>query len=212
MIGPEDRRHGTYAGHVAGCRDDCCTTAARNYQKRLVRDHERGIRRRVDATGTRRRIHALRALGWPVRLIGQRAGVTRQSIAHVARQTTVLQSTADRIARVYAELSNTTGPDLRSRKYAERMGWVRPIMWDDETIDDPNAKPWTEPKSLKRDLPIDEVAVQRALTGDRTVRLTKQERLEVVRRWQAAGKSIEELNRIHGWNAQRDLREIRSAA
>lgn len=36
---PDDPRHGTLSGYVAGCRDECCTTAQRIYKRQLTERH-----------------------------------------------------------------------------------------------------------------------------------------------------------------------------
>ena len=58
---------------------------------------------------------------------------------------------------------------------------------------------------------IDEVAVDRVLAGDR-ITLNRAERLEAVRRWQAAGRSLNELEHRTGWNVRRDLRDLAKAS
>lgn len=59
-MSPDDPRHGTTAGHAAGCRLTCCREA-RNSDERQRRKHREvlGIIRTVDKTGTVRRIQAL---------------------------------------------------------------------------------------------------------------------------------------------------------
>jgi hypothetical protein len=50
---------------------------------------------------------------------------------------------------------------------------------------------------------IDDVAVARRMQGDKTVHLTKEERFELVRRWQATGRPLNEMERITGVNKGR---------
>lgn len=136
-------RHGTLAEYVAGCRCDDCRWANARYHKGLVLDMSRGIRRLIDATGTRRRIHALQALGWTLQDIADAAGVSNGK--HVHRMTTepqVRRDSAAKIAAAYDALGHKRGPSIRTRNRAARNGWPLPIMWDD--IDDPAATPWTD--------------------------------------------------------------------
>ena len=79
-------RHGTLAEYVAGCRCDDCRWANARYHKGLVLDMSRGIRRLIDATGTRRRIHALQALGWTLQDIADAAGVELPLVDQLARR------------------------------------------------------------------------------------------------------------------------------
>lgn len=52
---------------------------------------------------------------------------------------------------------------------------------------------------------IDEVAIERRMQGDKAVPLTRTERVELVRRWVAAGRSRSDCARVTGVNAGRYL-------
>lgn len=102
----------------------------------------------LDATGTRRRIQALRAIGWSSKAIAQRAGSAevRINLISTSRQPTVRHMLAVKIGALFTELHRTPAPAGRSatraKRYAESLGWAPPAAWDD--IDDPNAIPdWT---------------------------------------------------------------------
>lgn len=131
----DDPRHGTYAGHNAGCRQECCTTAARNYQKRRIYDLHNGIQRTVPALGAHRRLRALCALGWSFRDIADRSPVTRQAIHEWHRRDTITSRVHLLIASVYDEMSMMPPPQGqyadRQRSLAARRGWVPPLAWDD---------------------------------------------------------------------------------
>src|SRR5205085_11515119 len=95
----------------------------------------------IDPTGTVRRIRALAALGWPLDELGARLGMTGRNLARVPLQARVHRDTAAKVAVLYNELSMTPGPSPRSRRLAKAKGWPPPLAWDDETIDDPKARP-----------------------------------------------------------------------
>lgn len=104
----------------------------------------------VDATGTRRRIQALVAIGWSQSRIGQGIGMDPQNFNRTIRADRVQAGTARKIKALYDELWNQpqTGNDQRSRisanrskNYARAHGWLPPLAWDDETIDDPATQP-----------------------------------------------------------------------
>lgn len=61
-------------------------------------------------------------------------------------------------------------------------------------------------------LDIDEVAVRRRLEGDKSVKLNQAEQEEAVRTWEAAGKPLNELERLSGINAHRIRKHDRGAA
>jgi uncharacterized protein YerC len=170
--------------------------------------------RKVDATGTIRRIRALVAVGWTFWAISERAGRATTWARNVTHSTIVTTTTRDTINRIYDELWNTLPPLTnprerqsynRSRLLAKRHGWASPLAWDDDTIDDPNAEP---------ELPSEEElwasVVDSAIAGEQP-ELTYEQRVEVVtvlngRRWSAAriadhigcsAKTVERIRKRH---------------
>jgi hypothetical protein len=144
----DDPRHGTYAGYVAGCRNDCCRTAARRYQKRRVYE---GKPRRVSSLGTRRRIEALACLGWDMYAIARHLGTGRDTVRQWTMHETVYRRTHERMVAVYDELSMRLPPQdtkdqratvAKTRNRAARMGWYPPLSWDEGEIDNPDARPY----------------------------------------------------------------------
>lgn len=114
------------------------TTETRILAVRL--DHADG--QRIDATGTRRRLQALAAFGWSLNHVSRVTGYTRSAISRLADNPSfVLASTARTIAALYDELSMTPGPSVRAARDAVRRGFVPPLAWDDDNIDDPTAQP-----------------------------------------------------------------------
>ena len=93
----------------------------------------------IDATGARRRIQALNALGWTFDEIGARLGGGKNRahrIAHGNHCTDrgIYATTNERILAVYDELCHTRPTGWiaeRTRANAARLGWVVPAMWDD---------------------------------------------------------------------------------
>ncbi|WP_416477068.1 hypothetical protein [Streptomyces sp. LKA04] len=101
----------------------------------------------IDATGPRRRLQALSALGYSGRHIADRIGTSEVRIHKIANgsQPTVRYGLVRRIKHLYDELSQTPAPAGRSRtrviRHAHSNGWAPPVAWDDDTIDDPKAHP-----------------------------------------------------------------------
>lgn len=185
-----------------GCRCESCTEAHWRYQKRF---RQGWTQKTIDATGIRRRLQALTALGWTQEQIAKEVGCSRAAINKLMMLSyrRVYSGTALRIKRAYDRLSMTPGPSNISRAKARQFGYLPPLAWDDDTIDNPTAKPNTAERD--RDL-TDEVLVQRAMSGQ-SVKATKAERLEIIRRWSNAGRPINQLERILGSNVWRDIRE-----
>lgn len=131
----------------------------------------------VDSIGVVRRLRALGALGWTSTEI---AAHCRFSPDYVARlrggaSKRVLMATALTVYDVYAELADRLGPSSIARRRAARVGWAPPLAWDGDTIDDPDAVPFTAVAA-----PVDPVAVQRAIWGDR-VALGRADRVAAIR-------------------------------
>lgn len=104
----------------------------------------------LDATGLRRRLQALGAIGYSCIYIAKRIKTADARLHLIAngKQSTVRYVLARRIIAVYDELSDTPAPKGRSRtrvvRNAEANNWAGPVAWDDDTIDDPQAAPeWT---------------------------------------------------------------------
>lgn len=104
---------------------------------------------RVDATGTRRRLQALSAIGWPLRELGPHIGVEPDGVRRiVSRGSRVFGSTAQAVADAYDEL-RTSKPqkhgvsDLginRALRRAKQLRWAPPKYWNQHpgAIDDPH--------------------------------------------------------------------------
>lgn len=135
------RRHGdmsAYSCYMCRCPD--AREAWRLYRKRLREGRVQPAH--VDSTGTARRLQALAAIGWSLDALTPHLGCSVGALQsrRMARWPTVTRASAERVARVYDELSMTAGPSSRTRDVAARNGWVPPLAWDDD-IDDPAATP-----------------------------------------------------------------------
>lgn len=120
----------------------------------------------TDPTGTRRRLQALVAMGWSVARIAAHSGVNRQRLdAALVGRRRILVRTAAAIARAYDDLWDAVPPKAtkgqriakaKAQSRAERNGWLSPMAWDDDTIDDPDAQPHTGTTRSLRALDLDE--------------------------------------------------------
>jgi hypothetical protein len=95
----------------------------------------------VDAAGTRRRLEALQAIGYPARDLAQRLGAGPKTPLQVARRARVRAATARAVADLYVKLENTPGPSHRVAVTAQARGFLAPAWWDTDTIDDPDKAP-----------------------------------------------------------------------
>lgn len=99
----------------------------------------------IDATGVRRRLEALQCLGWSLTEVGERIGKNQQNMSKLATgHQRVYRETYAKVCAVYDELSmtpNTTRYAERTRALARSRGYVPPLAWDGQDIDDVNATP-----------------------------------------------------------------------
>lgn len=183
-------------------------------------DPPRKLRRQtnlVDATGSRRRLQALAVCGWSTRDLARETGLSVATIQDVQRPKgweTVEPATAARIRAVYDRIDEATpGPTKVAATRARAKKWAPPLAWDDDTIDDPAARPTRHGDRTSKRSDVDEVAVALALTGDRPATITQAEQREAIHRaWLAQVSddaiaarlgiqpdSVQRVRQRHGW-------------
>lgn len=96
---------------------------------------------RVPALGSRRRAHALAALGWSITEQAAQLGMPQSAYSSSINRAQVTSARAHQIADLYERLSGTLGPSDRARALAETHGWAPPLAWDDDDLDNPLARP-----------------------------------------------------------------------
>jgi len=106
----------------------------------------------ISPVGTRRRIHALVAVGWPQQYLAEHLGVLPSNFSQMLARDNVLAYRALAVRAMYDELwradpaehGATPAGITRARKYAADNGWAPVGAWDDDRLDDPEAFPdWT---------------------------------------------------------------------
>jgi hypothetical protein len=107
---------------------------------------------RVNAIGSARRVQGLAAIGFPVKWIGEQIGFTGPTfnLLPLGKRQFVYFSTAYKIRNLYEKLEMVTDPTQHGVRqqsarlaatYAARKGFVKPIYWDFDQIDDPDGFP-----------------------------------------------------------------------
>lgn len=131
----------------------------------------------TDATGTRRRLQALVTIGWPKSRLAARLGMLPANFGDVMTRDQVTAGTARAVAALYDELWDTAPAEgshrekigaSRARNYARARGWVPPLAWDDDAIDDPGAVPaggWQRKRDVPRGAELAEEAAELAAMG-----------------------------------------------
>ncbi|MFJ6069012.1 hypothetical protein ACIQHU_38985 [Streptomyces tendae] len=106
----------------------------------------------VSPVGTRRRIRALVAMGWPQQYLAEHLGMRPGNFSMMLNREYVLVSRVLQVRAMYdalwrvdpSESGATSAGIVRARKHASDRGWAPVGAWDDDTIDDPEAFPdWT---------------------------------------------------------------------
>lgn len=106
----------------------------------------------ISPLGTRRRVHALVAVGWPQQHLATHLGMGPGNFGTMLAYEHVLVRRALAVNAMYAALwradpdghGATPAGITRARKHAAANGWAPVGAWDDDTIDDPAAVPeWT---------------------------------------------------------------------
>ena len=177
----------------------------------------------VLAVGAQRRIQALAALGYSFEHLDKHlGGYGRGNISHIAygRRTWITSDIAVRVKAAFDELAMQLPPATtrsyrsgvtRTQNRAKALGWAPPLAWDDETIDDPSAKPvGLTGRYIVGDY-IDEAAVLRRMAGD-MVTLTRAERIEVVTRLRAAQWTYSRIEHHTGLKTDRYIARQKAAA
>ena len=95
----------------------------------------------VPNVGTRRRLQALVAAGYPNEFIAAEFGVSAVSIGQLMRREYVSAETLDRVRELFNRLQLVPGPSDHARRRAQRLGWAPPLAWDEDDIDNPSARP-----------------------------------------------------------------------
>lgn len=134
-------------GHVAPRRRRITREVAERILAINPAEHTPGY---VDPLGSRRRVEALAAIGWPSIHLARKAGIHPSNRTTILAGPTMRGSTAQRIADAYDELKRARparhgvrkGSMSRARKQARDLRWPPPKYWDETgAIDDPDFRP-----------------------------------------------------------------------
>jgi len=129
-------RHHTASAYYYGCKSPEAKKRRSEQRKRSDYLAKRGMPARVSAVGFIRRYRALCCLGWTTDVQIEMAGI-RFDITHIMRRGHVHRSTHDAMVKLYDQLWATAGPSSRTRLLAARKGWLPPMAWDDDELDNP---------------------------------------------------------------------------
>lgn len=95
----------------------------------------------LPAIGTGRRIRGLSVMGWSQSYLAERMGVQLQTVNAALRNRVVSSRHAATIGALFDELHLSRGPSGLTVSRALAKGWLPPLAWDEELIDDPETTP-----------------------------------------------------------------------
>jgi hypothetical protein len=174
----------------------------------LVPDAIGRTRRRIDATGTKRRIYAACRAGHTLTAQATRLGYGKQTVDEWLAGSTVPVAVAEEVAALYPDLIANPGPSRISAGMVAARGWPEARYFSATNIDDPDYQPFaiiTKPVGLHRRLQ----ALAWEAHGPREVAALLGESIAEVTRWLNGGpapayathlvdQALEELARTPG--------------
>lgn len=97
----------------------------------------------MDSVGTTRRLRALAALGYTSAQIATESGIPSEYVRKLMQggRTIVKATTAARVSRCYDTLSMVRPVGWladRQRRQSAAKGWLPPLCWDDDDLDNPD--------------------------------------------------------------------------
>lgn len=131
---------GTIGGHA---RREWATTERPYALAVLAVDHRpHPAQRQVLPFAARRRFRALQWMGYSMSDLAARLGFpARTRVDEMLDRQMISPDLARALADLYKELSLVPGPSKRAATWARKHGFHGPWAWDDETIDEPFARP-----------------------------------------------------------------------
>lgn len=162
----------------------------------------------INAAGTRRRLQALQAVGWPQKILAERLGLAERKVWGLLFANKVFLRTSRNVAALYDEIwdqipeQSGVQPTYakRARASAERRGWVVPLAWDDKTIDDPEAQPDPEGLHGLRATVEERQAARDALMDDAKALLLRGYTAEIVaQRVGVSERTVDRWSSAEGW-------------
>lgn len=162
-------RHGTRQAYLkSNCRCEDARRATTSYRKRLAAGLQpSGV---VSVIPSRRRLQALQAIGWRLRVDLQ----PRLGVGVNLERTMITRTLAKKIADLYDDLQGRPGPSDRARVLSRARGYVPPLAWED--IDDLDEVP----NLGGRDYLHDDTVVRMLIAGQKVEAHTP-DRIEAVR-------------------------------
>ncbi|NIL77667.1 hypothetical protein [Rhodococcus sp. B10] len=140
----------------------------------------------VLAYAARRRLEGLAVMGWPGRAISAQSGLNLPSLHRVHAGSVLSLRTHVAVLDVFDRISHIRRGDIRTTKWAQRRGFVHPMLWDD--IDD-----FYEVPAAPDDSGIPDPVVVERLVDGRRVDATRAERREAWRLLSVQGLPANEI-------------------
>lgn len=189
-----------------GCSCGPCRDAQTRYVKRWRLARARGAKFMVPSAPSVRKLQALARLGHTFSDIAREAGYSGPAaITNLMKRDVIRSATEVRIEEVYRHLEMKIPYMTHHRRLVQQRaideGWLPPLAYDDIDLGIvAEVESTAEVPPGRFDLEVVEDFLQYGTWKRRTSRL---EKIEIMRRWLADGRSENELCRLTGWRAGR---------
>jgi hypothetical protein len=147
----------------------------------------------IPTVGIRRRLEALATLGWSAKDVARVAGLYKDTPNRAARTGQCTPGTYRAICDAYNKLWDKSAPtDTRAQRvvvarlkaHARRQGWVPPMAWDEDALDNPDARPDTgAPPDTAEQRQLERLALWRKGLTDREIAAATGRHHDAIRRW-----------------------------
>jgi hypothetical protein len=186
--------HGDYLRYKYNrcrCAECRAANAAQQARRRRLEAYGRWIGA-IPAIATQRRLQAAACNGWSALQIGREADRDPSWVRALMRgdNSRMFPDTEALFRALCERLVDEPGPSQRARRLAAERGWQPIEAWDETTIGDPGAEPYSWCRN-----DVDDVAIRLVLDGKRPVKsLRRPEKLALFR--ETADRSATSLARI----------------
>lgn len=178
-----------------------CRNFGARYSAAIVRaDIWSATTGRASSVGSRRRLRALQCMGWTNEAIAAETGISFVTLASIQRGSVakVQARLFHPIRDAYDRLAEVDGGSRQAKIRAAKRHYLPPAAWDD-----PDTDPEQDAVDGRRAPDeVDEAVVARVMAGQR-MQCTRAEREEVAAQWIAAGRSMNALTQLTGWQLWR---------
>lgn len=111
--------------------------------------------------GARRRVEGLSVMGWSIRRLREESGLGYETLRSTRNSSQIRWRVHETVVELFDRLGHVDGGDIRTKSWAERQGFVHPMLWDD--IDEWSAKPAAPKRMNSHEYRMEEIDFLRGM-------------------------------------------------